>query len=61
MPEDLPTPAELATMLSKQSGITVTPAMIEADLAAGAPIDADGRMNLIEYVAWLAKNHDGRA
>ncbi len=47
MPENLPTPSELAALLSKQSGASVTPAMIEADLAAGAPIEPSGHMNLI--------------
>lgn len=28
--------------------------MIEADIQAGAPVGADGKMNLIHYCAWLA-------
>ncbi len=61
MPEEsLPTPAELAAMLSKASGQPVTPAMIERDIAEGAPIDKNGRMNLIHYTAWvLKKRRDG--
>lgn len=39
----------------------MTPAMIEADLAAGAPIDGNGKMNLILYTAWLLKHHDARS
>lgn len=61
MPETLPTPSELAALLTRAGGSPVTPAMIEADLAAGAPIDAEGRMNLITYTAWLLKNHDARS
>jgi hypothetical protein len=36
--------------------------MLEADIAAGAPANADGTMNLIHYAAWLAreaKKHGG--
>jgi hypothetical protein len=29
--------------------------MLEADVAAGSPVNADGTMNLIHYSAWLAK------
>ena len=42
-------------MLSKASGETITPAMIERDIAEGAPIDRDGRMNLIHYTAWVLR------
>ncbi len=27
--------------------------MLEADLAAGAPTNADGTINLVHYAAWL--------
>jgi hypothetical protein len=29
--------------------------MVKADLAAGAPANADGTINLVHYAAWLAR------
>jgi len=37
------------------SGATITAEVIRADVAAGAPENADGTMNLIHYMAWLIK------
>ncbi len=28
---------------------------LEADIAAGAPVNADGTVNLVHYAAWLVK------
>jgi plasmid maintenance system antidote protein VapI len=28
---------------------------LEADIAAGAPVNADGTINLVHYAAWLVK------
>ena len=47
--------ADLAALLTKASGVRVDVAWIEADLAAGAPTNADGTVNLMHYTAWLAK------
>lgn len=47
--------ADLARILSLSGPQPVTVAMIEADIAAGAPTNTDGTMNLIHYSAWLAK------
>jgi hypothetical protein len=41
------TPEDAARML----GISVD--MLRADIAAGAPTNADGTMNLLHYAAWL--------
>ena len=30
-------------------------AVLEADIAAGAPVNADGTINLVHYAAWLVK------
>ncbi len=30
-------------------------AMLQADVAAGAPTNADGTFNLVHYAAWLVK------
>lgn len=42
--------------LLRQSGCrTATPETLASDIAAGAPMNADGTLNLINYAAWLAK------
>jgi hypothetical protein len=48
-------PADVARMLSRVGGQPVTMAMLEADIAAGAPTNADGSLNLLHYAAWLIK------
>jgi hypothetical protein len=47
---------DLAAILSHSGPQPVTVAMLEADIAAGAPVNADGTMNLISYTAWLARD-----
>ena len=47
--------SDLAALLTKAGGVRVEVAWIEADLAAGAPANADGTVNLMHYTAWLAK------
>ena len=47
--------ADLAALLTKAAGVRVDVAWIEADLAAGAPTNADGTVNLMHYTAWLAQ------
>jgi len=49
------TVADLAALLTKACGVRVDVAWIEADLAAGAPANAVGTVNLMHYTAWLAK------
>ena len=44
-----------ALLLSKVGGRPITEAMLQADLAAGAPQNADGTLNLVRYAAWLVK------
>lgn len=34
---------------------TATMEQLETDIAAGAPVNADGTMNIIAYVAWILK------
>ena len=48
-----------ARLLSKASGERVTEEMIRADLAAGAPVNTDGTINLVHYAAWLVKERTG--
>ena len=40
--------------------VTVTINMLEADLAAGAPANADGSINLVHYAAWLVREISAR-
>jgi hypothetical protein len=47
--------ATAARLLSMVSGERVTEEMIRADLAAGAPANTDGTINLVHYTAWLVK------
>ena len=42
-------------MLQPAGGQRITRAHLEADRNAGAPITADGSVNLIAYAAWLAR------
>lgn len=51
------TVADLARLLTRAGGQPVTVAMIEADLAAGAPVNADGTINLVHYAAWLVREN----
>ncbi|MEO0513644.1 MAG: hypothetical protein AAF108_12260 [Planctomycetota bacterium] len=46
---------DAAKVLSRMGGKPVTAAMLEADIDAGAPTNADGTMNLVHYAAWLVK------
>ena len=60
MTQHPPTPtaltvAQMAKVLSAAGGRRVTEAMVKADIEAGAPVNADGTMNLVHYAAWLAR------
>lgn len=52
--------ADAARLLSAAGGMRVTAEMIQADIDAGAPTNADGTINLIAYAAWLVKEASGR-
>ena len=45
--------ADAARLLSKVCGHPVTEEMFQDDLAAGAPTNPDGSINLVHIVAWL--------
>jgi hypothetical protein len=47
--------ADAAHLLTKTGGRPVTVQMIESDLAAGAPVNAEGTVNLVHYAAWLVR------
>ena len=46
---------EAAALLTRAAARSVTVAMLEADRAVGAPVNADGTLNLVHYAAWLLK------
>jgi hypothetical protein len=52
--------ADAARLLARVGGQAVSVEMLEADIAAGAPTNADGTINLVHYAAWLLKEM-GRA
>ena len=53
------TVAQAAKVLSTAGGRRVTEEMIQADVDVGAPVNADGTVNLVHYAAWMAKEIAG--
>lgn len=47
--------ADAARLLSRAGGQPIGVALLEDDVAAGAPTNADGTLNLVHYAAWLLK------
>jgi hypothetical protein len=47
--------ADTARLLTWAGGQPVRVESIQADLAAGAPANADGTINLVHYAAWLVR------
>ncbi len=45
---------QLAKLLTNTTGQVISPSMLEADVREGAPVNADGTINLVHYAAWLA-------
>ena len=52
--------ADAAQLLSKAGARQIRVGQIEADIAAGAPTNADGTINLVTYAAWLTSQGGGR-
>ena len=48
-----------AQLLSKAGVRVIEPHQIEADVAAGAPLNPDGTLNLVIYSAWLTQQRRG--
>ena len=46
---------DAAKVLSAATGRVIAPATIQADIDAGAPVNADGTLNIVHYAAWLVK------
>jgi hypothetical protein len=49
------TVVETAALLSAIGRKRIAPAEVQADVDAGAPVDARGRINLVAYTAWLVR------
>ena len=49
------TKEEVYTILKSAGSRTVTPEGIDADIEAGAPVNEDGRMDIIAYAAWILR------
>jgi hypothetical protein len=47
--------ADAAHLLARVGFPAITEDMLRADVAAGAPTNADGTINLVHYAAWLVK------
>ena len=47
--------ADAARVLTRLGGRAVTEVMLRADIDAGAPVNTDGTLNLVQYAAWLVK------
>ena len=51
---------EHAARLLSAAGRPVTIDMVQAAIDAGAPVDAQGRINLVDFMAFLEKDLDTR-
>jgi hypothetical protein len=47
---------DLTRILSALGPKPVTVEMLQADIDDGAPLNPDGTMHLVRYLAWLLKN-----
>ncbi len=46
---------DAARLLTRIGGQPVNEIMLQSDIDAGAPSNADGSINLVHYAAWLVK------
>ncbi len=53
-PEALPK-ATLVEVLRRSGSRTASLEALEADIAAGAPVNADGTLSIVRYAAWILK------
>lgn len=53
-PATLPVEAA-ARLLTAAGGVRVDAEQVRADIAAGAPTNTDGSINLMHYAAWLVQ------
>ena len=43
------------TAMRRAGSRTITLERLESDVAAGAPVNADGTVDILKYIAWVAK------
>ena len=43
------------TAMRRSGSRTMTLERLEADIAAGAPVNTDGTVNILKYIAWIVK------
>lgn len=48
-------PSDLARLIAAMTRSPFTEEMIRTDIAAGAPVRQDGRINLLHYLAWMLR------
>ena len=53
------TVAQAAKVLSAAASRRITEDMLRTDIDAGAPVNADGTLNLVHYAAWLVREVSG--
>ena len=46
---------DAARVLSAAAGSPITAEQLASDVAAGAPTNGDGTLNLVHYAAWLLR------
>ncbi len=46
---------DVVRVFMKSGARNMTEEKVRSDIAAGAPVNLDGSMNVIHYAAWLAK------
>ena len=46
---------EIVLAMRRAGSRTISLERLEADIAAGAPVNADGTVNILKYVAWIVK------
>jgi len=47
--------ADAVRLLTAVGGRPVTEQMVREDIESGAPMNADGTINLVHYTAWLVR------
>ena len=52
-------PENLVKVLVKSGYRAMTKETLQNDIDAGMPVNADGTVNLVKYMAWIIKEIDG--
>ena len=50
-------PCDIAKLLTAASGQQVSELMVWAAINSGVPVDTNGLINLVEFIAWLERQH----